>query len=44
MLAHPLTTPRDILNVVDLLVPEFQRRGRFRPEYEGQTLMENLAA
>src|SRR5882757_7112809 len=44
MIAHPMSTPGDLLNVVDLLVPELQRRGRFRREYEGGTLMENLAA
>ena len=44
MIAHPMSTPGDLLNVVDLLVPELQRRGRFRREYEGSTLMENLAA
>jgi FMN-dependent oxidoreductase (nitrilotriacetate monooxygenase family) len=42
MLAHPYTTPRDIMDVVDLLVPELQRRGRFRTSYEGRTLYENL--
>ncbi len=44
MIAHPMTTPGDLLSVVDLLVPELQRRGRFRRQYEGKTLMENLAA
>jgi FMN-dependent oxidoreductase (nitrilotriacetate monooxygenase family) len=44
MIAHPQHTPRDLLSVVDLLVPELQRRGRFRTRYEGATLMENLAA
>jgi FMN-dependent oxidoreductase (nitrilotriacetate monooxygenase family) len=44
MIAHPQATPRDLLNVVDFLIPELQRRGRFRTEYEGKTLMENLAA
>lgn len=43
MIAHPQGTPRDILNVVDFLVPELQRRGRFRTSYEGATLRENLA-
>jgi FMN-dependent oxidoreductase (nitrilotriacetate monooxygenase family) len=43
MIAHPQSTPRDLLNVVDFLVPELQRRGRFRADYEGRTLMENLA-
>jgi FMN-dependent oxidoreductase (nitrilotriacetate monooxygenase family) len=44
MVAHPQASPRDLLNVVDFLVPELQRRGRFRTEYTGKTLMENLAA
>jgi FMN-dependent oxidoreductase (nitrilotriacetate monooxygenase family) len=44
MIAHPPATPRDLLNVVDFLVPELQRRGRFRTEYTGQTLTENLRA
>jgi hypothetical protein len=44
MIAHPQSTPRDLLNVVDFLVPELQRRGRFRTAYEGATLTENLAA
>jgi FMN-dependent oxidoreductase (nitrilotriacetate monooxygenase family) len=44
MIAHPQASPRDLLNVVDFLVPELQRRGRFRTEYTGTTLMENLAA
>jgi alkanesulfonate monooxygenase SsuD/methylene tetrahydromethanopterin reductase-like flavin-dependent oxidoreductase (luciferase family) len=42
MLGHPPATPRDILNIIDFLVPELQRRGRFRTSYEGKTLMENL--
>jgi FMN-dependent oxidoreductase (nitrilotriacetate monooxygenase family) len=44
MIAHPPATPRDLLNVVDFLVPELQRRGRFRREYAGRTLRENLLA
>jgi alkanesulfonate monooxygenase SsuD/methylene tetrahydromethanopterin reductase-like flavin-dependent oxidoreductase (luciferase family) len=44
MIAHPPATPRDLLNVVDFLVPELQRRGRFRKEYAGRTLKENLSA
>ncbi|MBV8534963.1 MAG: NtaA/DmoA family FMN-dependent monooxygenase [Alphaproteobacteria bacterium] len=43
MIAHPISTPRDLLNVTDFLVPELQRRGRFRTEYEGKMLKENLA-
>ncbi len=42
MIAHPQSSPRDLLNVVDFLVPELQRRGRFRTEYEGATLKDNL--
>lgn len=44
MISHPRSTPRDMQNVVDFLIPELQRRGRFRTAYEGSTLMENLAA
>ena len=44
MIAHPPATPRDLLNVIDFLVPELQRRGRFRTEYAGRTLRENMAA
>jgi FMN-dependent oxidoreductase (nitrilotriacetate monooxygenase family) len=42
MVSHPQATPRDILNVVDFLVPELQGRGRLRTSYEGATLRENL--
>jgi len=42
MIAHPQASPRDLLNVVDFLVPELQRRGRFRTAYQGTTLMQNL--
>jgi alkanesulfonate monooxygenase SsuD/methylene tetrahydromethanopterin reductase-like flavin-dependent oxidoreductase (luciferase family) len=38
----PLTFPRGLEDVVDLLIPELQRRGLFRTEYEGKTLRENL--
>lgn len=34
--------PTALNDVVDLLVPELQRRGRFRREYAGRTLRENL--
>ena len=44
MVVHPQAVPRDLLNVVDLLVPELQRRGRFRKAYDGKTLRENLLA
>jgi alkanesulfonate monooxygenase SsuD/methylene tetrahydromethanopterin reductase-like flavin-dependent oxidoreductase (luciferase family) len=42
MVSHPQATPRDLLNIVDFLVPELQRRGRFRARYAGGTLRENL--
>ena len=38
----PIYYPRGIMDIVDLLVPELQRRGLFRTEYEGRTLRENL--
>lgn len=34
--------PGGLSSVVDLLVPELQRRGVFRKDYEGATLRENL--
>jgi alkanesulfonate monooxygenase len=34
--------PGGLDDVVDLVVPELQRRGLFRTEYEGSTLRENL--
>ncbi len=43
MIAHPPKSPRDLLNIIDFLVPELQRRGRFRTEYSGRTLRDNLA-
>jgi len=44
MLGHSQCGTRDLLqNIVDLLVPELQRRGRFRRAYTGHTLRENLA-
>jgi hypothetical protein len=30
------------VNVVDFLVPELRRRGRFRNSYDGKTLRDNL--
>jgi FMN-dependent oxidoreductase (nitrilotriacetate monooxygenase family) len=42
MLGHVVSMPLDLANIVDLLVPELQRRGRFRREYRGRTLRENL--
>jgi alkanesulfonate monooxygenase SsuD/methylene tetrahydromethanopterin reductase-like flavin-dependent oxidoreductase (luciferase family) len=42
MLGHVVSMPYDLANIVDLLVPELQRRGRFRREYAGRTLRDNL--
>ena len=33
---------RERLDFITLVVPELRRRGRFRSEYEGTTLRENL--
>jgi long-chain alkane monooxygenase len=44
MISHPYTTPRDTMDIIDFLIPELQRRGRFRTKYEGKTLRENLSA
>jgi len=38
----PLTFPKGLNDLVDLVIPELQRRGVFRKEYEGNTLRENL--
>ena len=38
----PLTFPGGLRDFVDLVVPELQRRGLFRTDYEGRTLRENL--
>ena len=43
MFGHIVSLPADLIGIVDLLVPELQRRGRFRTEYQGRTLRENLA-
>jgi FMN-dependent oxidoreductase (nitrilotriacetate monooxygenase family) len=42
MLGHVVSMPGDLAAIVDLLVPELQRRDRFRREYKGSTLRENL--
>jgi FMN-dependent oxidoreductase (nitrilotriacetate monooxygenase family) len=42
MLGHVVSMPGDLAAIVELLVPELQRRGRFRREYQGRTLRENL--
>ncbi len=44
MLGSAYSAQRDLLDVVDFLVPELRRRGRFRTKYEGRTLRENLAS
>lgn len=38
----PPTFPEGLKDIVDLVIPELQRRGIFRTEYEGTTLRENL--
>lgn len=38
----PATFPEGLNLFVDLVIPELQRRGLFRTEYEGRTLRENL--
>ena len=38
----PAALPGGIKDFVDLVVPELQRRGLFRTEYEGATLRQNL--
>ena len=42
MLGHTVSMPADLIRLVDMLIPELQRRGRFRTEYKGRTLRENL--
>lgn len=43
MLSSLAAAPRDVLNVVDFLVPELQRRGRFQTRYGEGTLRQRLA-
>jgi N-acetyl-S-(2-succino)cysteine monooxygenase len=38
----PTHLPNGIEDFVELVVPELQRRGRFRTAYEGRTLRENI--
>jgi FMN-dependent oxidoreductase (nitrilotriacetate monooxygenase family) len=38
----PPISPTSLNDFVDLVIPELQRRGLFRTEYEGSTLRENL--
>jgi len=42
IIGRPYSVPRYQMNIVDHLVPELQRRGRFRTRYEGRTLYENM--
>ncbi len=42
MLGHVVSMPQDVIGIADLLVPELQRRGRFRTEYRYRTLKENM--
>jgi FMN-dependent oxidoreductase (nitrilotriacetate monooxygenase family) len=42
MLGHTVSMPADLIRIVDLLVPELRRRGRFRTEYMGRTLRDHL--
>jgi alkanesulfonate monooxygenase SsuD/methylene tetrahydromethanopterin reductase-like flavin-dependent oxidoreductase (luciferase family) len=44
MISHPYSTPGDLQQVVDVLIPELQRRGRFRKKYETQLLKDTLSA
>lgn len=39
---QPPTFPEGFNDIVDLVIPELQRRGLFKTEYEGTTLRENL--
>ena len=34
--------PRSLNDFVDLVIPELQRRGMFRKEYQGKTLRERM--
>ena len=38
----PPLLPTSLEDFVDLVIPELQKRGIFRTEYEGKTLRENL--
>ncbi|NBX21542.1 MAG: nitrilotriacetate monooxygenase, partial [Betaproteobacteria bacterium] len=38
----PPVLPESLDDFVELVIPELQRRGLFRTEYEGTTLRENL--
>ena len=38
----PPCLPADLIEFVDLVIPELQRRDLFRRDYEGRTLRDNL--
>jgi N-acetyl-S-(2-succino)cysteine monooxygenase len=38
----PPITPTGLTDFIELVIPELRRRNRFRSEYEGRTLRENL--
>ena len=38
----PQVLPEGLNEFVELVIPELQRRGLFRTQYEGKTLRENL--
>jgi hypothetical protein len=42
LLDHSVSMPADLIRFVYLLIPELQRRGRFRAEYKGRTLCQDL--
>ena len=39
----PVAQPASTLELVDLVIPELQKRGRFKTHYEGNTLRENFS-
>lgn len=42
MLGHVVSMPGDLAAIVNRLVPELQRRSRFRSDHQGATLRETL--
>ena len=42
MISHPYSTPRDMMDIIDFLIPELQRRGLYRTRYDATTLRGNL--
>ncbi|MND01431.1 Nitrilotriacetate monooxygenase component A [compost metagenome] len=41
-IVQPAVLPGGLVDFVDLVVPELQRRGIYRREYEGATLRDHL--